>query len=191
MAAYTSFLEVLTRYYKRPEMLERNEASLEAQTCDDWEQTLLIDNIGRGIGWSVENLGRYASQLTGRYIWILDDDDECIRPTLVAELKEIAGRCDPDVIMLRMDHGPRGVLPEPGFWESKPQLGHIGISAFVVKREVWQANAGAWIPGAYHSDFIFIAAVFAVRPAVYWHNVIASQVQRVSLGKPERIDNAG
>lgn len=181
-----AFLEVLTRCYKRPTLLARNQASLRAQTCDDWTQTLLIDDVGRGINWSHENLTRCAPALNGQYIWLLDDDDECIRPTLVAELKAIVATHNPDVIMLRMDHGPRGILPEPGYWGNAPEHGHIGVSAYVVRREVWQAHAEAWSPGVYHSDFNFIAAVVSDNSvAVYWHEVIASRVQQIGLGRPE------
>jgi len=180
------FLEVVTRCYKRPEMLARNQASLKTQTCENWTQTLLVDDVGRGVEWANENLGNYAPQLTGDYIWILDDDDECSRETLVEELYQIA-KYKPDVIMLKMDHGPRGILPDLGYWGEPPVHAHIGISAYVIRRELWQIYAGEWFPGVYFSDFVFIAAVFQSDPVVYWHNVIASKVQRISLGQPERV----
>lgn len=183
------FLEVVTRCYKRPAMLRRNQAGLQAQTCADWKQTLLVDGIGRGIEWASENLGMYGPMLVGRYIWLLDDDDECICPTLVTELKEIAEAHNPDVIMLKMDHGPLGILPRPVDWGQGVTLGGVGCSAFVVRREVWQAHATAWLPGAYHSDFNFIAAIFASQPLVYWHDRVASRVQRISQGQPERTDD--
>lgn len=186
MAASEPFLEIITRVFRRPAMLERNQASLEAQTDPDWRQTLLIDEQGRGINRSHENLGRYALKLVGRYIWILDDDDLCIRPTLVAELKLIVTAHRPEVIMLKMDHGPRGVLPGPADWGREVKLGGVGVSAYVVRRDLWQFHAGAWSPGVYYSDYNFIAAVLAAKPRVYWHDVIASRVQRISLGQPER-----
>lgn len=182
-----TFLEILTRCYKRPELLERNQASLAAQMLTNWQQTLLIDPVGRGIPWASENMGNYAPKLQGEYIWILDDDDECIQPTLFMELYRIHLTYNPDVIMLKMDHGRRGILPDEGYWGRPPVQAHIGVSAYVVRRELWQQQAWAWSPGVYHSDFNFIAAVFQSRPRVYWHNVIASQVQRISLGQPERI----
>lgn len=179
------FLEVVTRCFQRPLMLKRNQASLWAQTCSDFKQTLLMDNLGLGIVWAAENLGKYAPHLVGEYVWLLDDDDECIRPTLVAELKEIALLGRPEVIMLKMDHGPLGVLPPAEDWGRTVGLGRVGCSAYVVRREVWQAHAGAWFPGEYASDYRFIAAVFESGPRVYWHDVVASRVQRISRGKPE------
>ncbi len=168
-------------------MLKRNQASLAAQTDGDWEQTFLIDQVGLGIDRANESLGEYAPQLKGRYIWILDDDDKCIRPTLVAELKAIVAQHQPqpDVVMIQMDHGPRGILPDDERWGLPPEQGGIGISAYVVKWSVWQYNAWAWTPGVYHGDYNFIATVFAGKPTVYWHKVIASRVQQISLGKRE------
>ena len=176
-------LEVLTRCYKRPKMLAVNMASLDAQTCDDWEQTLLVDDVGRGIGWSYTNMAAQAADLNGDYIWILDDDDECIRSTLVAELKGIVEAHNPDVIMVKMDHQERGILPNAQ-WGCEPKQGDIGCSAYIVKREVWQQHAGHF--GAHYAgDFDFIKAIFASGATVYWHDVIASRVQRISLGAAE------
>lgn len=179
------FLEVLTRCYQRPAMLAANKRSIARQSCPSWQQTMLIDREGYGVEGAYARLSAYAPELTGRYIWILDDDDECARPELVAELFEIAAEHDPDVIMLRMDHGPLGVKPEDPYWQHTPAFGHVGCSAYVVRREVWQKYAYAFLPGAYHSDYRFIATIFASSPAVYWHDVIASRVQRISKGSPE------
>lgn len=179
------FLEVLTRCYKRPAMLAVNMASLENQTDQDWEQTFLIDTVGRGIGWSYQNLAAYAPELTGAYIWILDDDDVCARVELVGELKAIAWVHDrPDVIMVRMDHGPLGVLPGPLGWLGRPAQGDIGVSAYIVRQDVWKAHSAAF--GAHYAgDYDFIASVFDSEPRIYWHDVIASRVQRISKGAIE------
>ena len=180
-----AFLEVLTRCYKRPAMLAVNRASLAAQTDGDYVQTLLVDDVGRGIAWSHENMGAYAAQLTGAYVWVLDDDDTCICPTLVADLKAIARRYMPDVIMLRMDHGAGRVLPDAR-WGMSPIYGQIGVSAYVVRRQVWQHHAHAWTPGWYGSDFSFIDSIWrAGRWQFYWHDCIASAVQQQSFGKAE------
>lgn len=184
------FLEVLTRVYKRPQMLAANQASLDDQTNDDWEQTLLVDEVGRGVGWSYEQLTAYAPKLTGEYIWLLDDDDLCVYPALVADLKAIVAVASvaahvPDVVMVRMDHGERGVLPPDRFWGLPPRQAAIGCSAYIVRRAVWQAHAGALAPGHYASDFDFIEAIWQSRPRVYWWDIVASRVQRISYGRPE------
>lgn len=179
-------LEVITRTYRRPKALMRNQASMAAQTSDDWCQTLLTDWVGRGIGASHVALADHAPHLVGDYIWVLDDDDECILPTFVAELARWV-RSDPDVVMVCMDHGPElGVLPDPVAWGHPPIEGRIGISAYVVRRAIWQDHADAWRSARYQSDFDFISAVFADRPKICWWGVVASRTQAGrNLGRPE------
>lgn len=180
------FLEVLTRTFnQRPRMLTNNIESLMNQDCPDWLQTILSDEEARGVAWAQENMANYSTHLQGEYIWILDDDDMAIHPALVCELKDIAREHQPDVIMVKMDHKERGVLPDSAHWGKPPVHGFIGCSAYIVKRELWQAHAGAFLPGTYSSDFTFIKSIFDSEPSIYWHDVIASQVQRIGLGKPE------
>ena len=182
-----AFLEILTRYYKRPTLLAANARALAEQTDPDYVQTILADDVGLGIGASYERLADYAPRLVGEYVWILDDDDICTRPTLVAELKTIVQDDNPDVVIVKMDHGPRGVLPGLGRWEQPPVCGEIGVSAFIVRQNVWKAHAQAFLPGDYVSDFRFISAIFDSGASVFWHNVIASKVQQIGLGKPEAV----
>lgn len=178
------FLEVLTRVYKRPTMLQINMESLRRQTDQDFTQTFLVDDVGRGIEWSHENMAAYAPRLVGDWVWCLDDDDMCILPTFVEGLKAIAVLNAPDVIMVRMDHGYGRILPSAR-WGRSPQMSEIGASAYVVKRGLWQAHAGAMVPGKYTSDFELISSIWRDSPAVYWWDVIASRVQRQSLGAAE------
>jgi hypothetical protein len=164
-------------------MLAHNQASLAAQTDNDFTQTLLNDPDGRGIAWANRNLGQYAPFLVGQYIFILDDDDMLICPTFIAELKEIVKAHRPDVIFVKMDHKKRGILPDKS-WGCEPKHSDIGCSGFVVRRKIWQKFSRHW-DASYAGDFGFISAVFASNPKVFWHDVIASQVQRISNGAAE------
>jgi len=186
------FLEVLTRCYQRPQSLARNQASLDAQTDPDWVQTLLIDEVGRGVPWANRQLGLYAPQVEGDYVWILDDDDECIRPMLVAELKAIVEAHHPDLIMVRGDCGKHGILPPDALWGKPPRFVHICMSGFVVRRAVYQAYAGAW-PDDVGGDFVFVSAVYAAMPVdrVYWHDEVVMQIQSKGDGRPESGKPAG
>jgi hypothetical protein len=177
------FLEVLTRTYKRPVMLAANQASLRGQSCLDYTQTLFNDPDGRGIAWSYLNLASYAPFLVGDYIWILDDDDMAVSQTLIADLKAIAEAHNPDVIMIKMDHAERGILPG-GRWQKSPVIGGIGCSAFVVKRAIWQHHS-RHLGAHYSGDFQFINSIFERDYEIYWFDCIASKVQRISLGMPE------
>lgn len=178
-----AFLEVVTRAYRRPQMLRHNRASLERQTCGDWTQTILIDDVGRGIAWAYAQLATFEP--SGEYLWILDDDDLCLDADLVADLKDITSWIAFDVIMLKMDHGNGHILPDDAHWERPPAQGYIGASAFVVSRATWMGHRHVFAPGRYESDYDFIRAVYAATEGVFWHDTIASKCQRVSKGLPE------
>lgn len=180
------FLEIVTRCYKRPHMLARNIASLEAQTASNWRQTFLPDDEGRGVPWANANLGAYAPALVGDYVWVLDDDDMCSRPTLCAELEAIVASRNPDVIMIRGDVAHLRTVPDKLHWRQTPQRGHVGMPCFIVRRDVWQAHAHAFTE-AIAADYSFIAEVFRHVPAerIYWHDVVGFEVQRISAGAPE------
>ena len=177
------FLRVLTRCYRRPQMLMRNIASLCDQTCEDWEQTLLVDTQGIGVGAAQRVLAEHGRYIQGEYVWVLDDDDECTRPTLVEELKGIVSVHDADVVMVRMAR-EGVVLPEDKYWGVPPVLGHVTCSAPIVRRALWQACSDAW-GESYSGDYDFIAALFDGNPGVYWHDCVASATQRISHGEPE------
>lgn len=176
-------IEVLTRCYKRPSMLAVNQASLDVQTDSDWQQTMLIDDVGKGVEWANRNLGAYGPHLEGDYIWVLDDDDECTRPALFAEVRGIVAVHNPDVIMVRGDVGNE-ILPDDRWWGKPPQKYQIGMSNFIVRRDLWQTHASAF-PRALCADYIFISAVCATTNNIHWHDVLAYRTQRVSRGKPE------
>jgi glycosyltransferase involved in cell wall biosynthesis len=146
---------------------------------------MLVDGEGRGVGAAQAALANFAPYVTGEYVLILDDDDTCIRPRLVQEVKAIVSEHRPDAIMVRMDHGNGRVLPDDAHWQREPQLSYIGCSAYIVKRAMWQRFAPVFGGAEYTSDFDFINAIFGSDPDIYWFDVIASQVQRVSQGQPE------
>lgn len=181
-----TFLEVITRCYARPEMLAKNKAAFERQTSRNFVQTFLVDDIGRGKVWAEDNLRANIQHFRGQYIWLLDDDDLCTRDTLVEELKAIAEAHNPDVIMVRMDHGPLGVLPPDDLWQQRPQAGRIGGSSVIVKRVVWFKHGHNWREGTNHADFEFIDSLFRDNSlSIFWLDVVASKVQRISWGNPE------
>jgi len=191
-----ALVEVVTRTYRRPGLLQRNIASLMRQSDDDWQQVFLVDTVGLGVGASYQRMAHH--QPLGEWVWVLDDDDECIHPGLVADVRRIAGE-GPEVrvIMVRMDHGGGlGILPDDLVWGKAPILGHVGVSSYIVRRDVWMWHAHAFGSGRYASDFDFIAAVFDAEaqgrrgaqregPFVVWHDVVASKCMVRGQGRSE------
>ena len=181
-----AFLEVVTRTYKRPAGLARNRASLAAQSDPDWTQTLLVDDIG--IGVEAANARLADVEPVGDYVWVLDDDDYCTRDDLVERLKSIvyAMLTPPAAIVVRMDHGSLGVLPDVGrFWGMVPPEGGIGCSALVTRADVWRQYREWWRTGRYAADYDFTAAVLRNETHVVWVDVVASAVSRRSVGRAE------
>ena len=183
-----AFLEVVTRTYRRPEGLARNQASLAAQTDADWVQTLLVDEIG--IGVEAANARLADVEPVGEYVWVLDDDDYCVRDDLVERLKSIIGAMltAPAAVVVRMDHGDLGVLPDVGrWWGLVPPEGGIGCSALVVRADVWRQYREWWRTGRYASDYDYIAAVLRNESHVVWVDWVVSRIQRRSIGRPEGV----
>lgn len=178
-----TFLEVITRTFgKRPKMLARNLESLTVQTDSDWCRTVVVDDKERGVAWAVGNLA--TVEATGEYVWVLDDDDLCCRPTLVAELKDITERIAPDVIMVKAYHAKFGMLPSRANWTSRPVLGNVGTSCYIVRRDVWNAHHDAWTE-RYDGDYWFIDALWNAKCSVYWHPVTAAYYPQQSIGAGE------
>ena len=176
-------LEIVTRCYKRPSMLAANQASLAQQTCTDWQQTLLIDDVGIGVVAANTQLATFAP--TGRYVWLLDDDDLCVYPGLVADVLALEAERNPELIMVRFDHDYLGVLPEPAYWQRPPECGRIGGSGVISRADLWMQCRGEWMTGRYESDCDYVRAAYRTAHNIVWHDVIAGMVQRISRGAPE------
>lgn len=180
------FLEVVTRTYRRPVGLARNQASLAAQSDPDWAQTLLVDD--EGIGVEAANARLADVEPVGSYVWVLDDDDYCVRNDLVERLKSIveAMLTAPAAVVVRMDHGELGVLPDVDrWWGMVPPEGGIGCSALIVRADVWRQYREWWRTGRYAADYDFVSAVLRDETHVVWLDWVASAVSRRSVGRPE------
>jgi hypothetical protein len=139
------------------------------------------DAYGVGIAATYERLAEYEPE--GDWQWLLDDDDLCVYPQLVEDLQQI-DRLNVDVVMAKMERDGH-VLPDKFTWHRPPQLGHICVSCFIVRRDVWMNYRHAFAPGEYASDFNFIHAVFQGKTSVYWLDKVIAKTQRISKGKPE------
>lgn len=182
------FLEVVTRAYKRPTMLARNIASLRAQTDPDYSQVLLVDEIGIGVPEANAVLSRFVPM--GEWVWVLDDDDMCIYDNLIADLKRVSTETpDIDAIMVRMEHECGIILPSDEDWKTgRMKLGGVGMSAPIVRRSTWANHCHAFASGNYYADFDFIFSLFKSKPRLGWLDVVASKVQRQSVGRTENED---
>lgn len=118
-------------------------------------------------------------------MWILDDDDECIEPAFIERLKTFTQDDPPAVVIVRMDHGPLGVLPAEATWGQRPHVGGIGVSGFVVRADVWEATHDLW-QERYDADGLYIGSLWDMGYRFGWLDVVASRCQRfMSSGRGE------
>ena len=179
----TPFLSIVTRCYKRPQMLRQCLASVDAQTCDKWEQLLIYDEVGRGVGWANRQFAAQAHHIAGAYVLMLDDDDAFACDDAVQMLQD-ATVDNPEMVIFRGDHLHHGILPTDKVWQKRPQATHISGQDFITRVDVWRR----WIPyfGVERmGDITFLNVVWPNVKNVVWLDKVLVKQQRVSLGAAE------
>lgn len=175
-----TFLTVVTRCYKRPEMLAANRQSLGAQTSQDYEQLFVVDDVGLGVGHANRALATVTP--AGDYVLVLDDDDILTDVRAIELLKEATTE-KPDLVIFRVDHDHLGILPNDLIWGKRPLKGHIGSCSFIARRDVWEKYIHRFGVDEC-GDYAFLHAVWADRPYVVWLDELLAGVQRISKGQP-------
>ena len=174
------FLSVVTRCYKRPEMLAANVASLEEQTDQDYEQLFIVDEVGRGVGWANQALA--GAEPAGDYVMVLDDDDMLTNYRAI-ELLKLATADQPEIVIFKADHARLGILPRPTVWGKRPIRGSIGSCDFISRRDVWDKHITAFGTMAC-GDYNYLRSVWQDGPEVIWLDELLASVQRISRGVP-------
>ena len=185
-----TFLTVVTRCYKRPDMLVENMTSLEGQTDPDYEQLFIVDFEGRGIGWANRALG--TVEPAGEYVMVLDDDDMLTNDRAIELMKAATPKIQrygrptierPDMLIFKASHDGLGILPSPAIWGKRPLKGHIGSCDFISRRDVWERHIHRFGVDE-GGDYAYLHAVWMDRPKVVWLDEVLAGVQRISHGEP-------
>jgi hypothetical protein len=186
------FLTIVTGTYRRPIMLRRNMASVQAQSDQDVEQVFLEGDDQSGIDGFHRRLAENQERYRGQYIYILPDDDLLVDLEFVGGLRTIVEEWDPDVIMVKANKLRLGILPDAMTWGQWPVLGHVDILNYVVCAPLWKRFSASfakrdhpYYDGAYAGDFSFIYDVFSTNPRVLWWDRVVARSQRISHGRPE------
>jgi hypothetical protein len=182
------FLTIITRCFKRPNGLSKNQSSIAELSDQDFEQIFITDSEGVGLAEANKSFGFVNDLIEGKYVFLLDDDDFITNPEMISELKKISDEYDPDVIFFRMtikNNQNGNYYPTTELcWGNKPIIARIGGSCFVVKSEVYKKFIHHFAKPRC-GDFYFIEAVFNSGAKVYWHDVKMCETGKVSRGKPE------
>ena len=177
--------EIITRAFRRPTMLAVNQRSVATSTYTNWKQTVIVDEVG--IGVPAANAMLASVDVTGDYIWILDDDDRLTSQNALEDVASKINNSDEnvDAIVVQMDHGRLGVLPSHAFWLKVPPRGQIGVSSIIASRQFWYRYRDRFLSARYDSDYDYVSAVLSSGGNIIWHDGIVSEVQRISRGAPE------
>lgn len=178
-----TFLQVVTRCYKRPNMLRKNIESLQLQDDQDFEQYFLVDTVGFGIGFANSILQDAPIEDDVEYVMILDDDDYLADSRAIAMMKE-AAKNKPDLLIFKADHKQLGILPSPFVWKRRPLLGRIGSCDFITRSDVWKKHIHAFAKEE-AGDYAFLRSVWDDKPQVVWLDALLASVQQISKGKTE------
>ena len=174
------FLSIYVPTYKRPRMLERCLASIDAQVDKDFEVVLIRDEIGIGIDGMYGDIQNHLDQIHGDYVFVLSDDNLITDVEFVAGLKTIIGVHNPDVIVFKNQI----IRVFPDIWNAAPELGHIDLSCFAVKADIWKSNADKW-GKCYEGDYHFIRSLWDQGFNFYWWDCTPIMAMQISKGASE------
>lgn len=192
----TPYFTIFTPAYKRPMALARNRASLAAQKCQDYEQIIMVDEVGRGFGWLARQFETFAPMAHGRYVLSLADDDELADSSSLADIRSAVELLDydPEVIVTRFgliwSSGHNVVIPEPEFWAREAVFqGHISGQNLIVRNDIYQKHAHDWRyeGDGYEFEIAHIQAI--LDPAngyrALWLPFMPARMQFRGLGRTE------
>lgn len=169
-------------------MLFNNVCSLRQQTTPDYQHIILPDEERRGVDWANGMMAdRDWSDIKGDYVMVLDDDDILSGPDVIITLESAAVDCwlengeHPDLFVVQMDHGPRGILPRDQFYREDglyPGRAQIGCSAVIPCRDLFIIAVKAY-KSKYDGDYDYIEACLDNAIAPNWLKFIASKVTQI------------
>ena len=173
-------LTIIFKCTKRPKGIRRALTAIRRQTDPDYQLLCLIDEKGRGMGWSNRNLMHTKQNITGDYIYTYEDDDEMIYDDFVKDLKKITSNrtVQHDLILVRA-YIKDELYPKEETWLKEPQPAKIGTPCFVSANRIYQEYIHyADVDGA--SDWEYISKVWE-KPnlKVYWWNEIVNKSFRM------------
>lgn len=177
-----AFLTIYTPTYKRPLALQVCIDSIKEQTRAGFiEHVIIPDEVGIGIDGVYREVPNNLDKVHGDYVLFLSDDDMLIDPEFMRKFYAYAIDGYPEVVIIKAEKSGR-ILPD--LWQHEPMLGHIDLACFVVRSDIWKANADKW-GQRYEGDYDFIKSLWDQGYNFKWLDIVAVKAQRISRGQPE------
>lgn len=174
------FLSIYLPTYKRPVMLAKCIESILKQNDQDLEVVLVRDDIGIGIDGMYGDIPNHLDEVHGQFVFVLSDDNLITDADFVSGLKAIVAEHQPDVVVFKN----QVASVQPDRWDCAPELGHIDLSCFAVKADIWKANADKW-GKCYEGDYHFIRSLWDQGFDFYWWDAMPIRAMQISRGLPE------
>lgn len=176
-------VSVITRIHgdRRPEGFKKNQESI-SKMKGDFEQIFIKDKKGMGLYYANSSFQLVLSEIKGKFVYLLDDDDYLVDYNIFNDIKDIQA----DVIFVKVWIGIRGggIYPQDNVWEQSPVRGSIGGGCVFVSKEIYFKFIHHF---AYErmGDFEFISRVFDSGARCVWLDRIVSKTFKVSRGRIE------
>jgi len=173
------FLSVITRTHPKPvDYLALNEQSLREQLDPDYEQTVIRDEVGRGLAWANRQFYEHRYDVDGDYVIMLDDDNVLATPHAITVLKAVTWDY-PNAVIFKADVGPHGILPTSLAWTQRRAIAwQIDGHCVVVRRDTWIEYIHEFNCDI-RGDAAFLAALTAADLRIEWLNAVLVRALRV------------
>lgn len=179
-------LTIVTRAYKKPKCLQRCIDSVRMQTDTDYEHIILEDPIGQGLAWADRLLGEQKYLNHGKYIMVLDDDDELTNRGFIALIQFLNKQYNPDLIIWRgyFSEIDYALPPIDHRFGATPARGLIGSFNYCAKKDLYDKHVHLCNSGI-AGDYDFLMAMFneTSKDKVHWLRKILVRTQQKSFGK--------
>lgn len=174
------YLTCYTPTYKRPKLLQRCKQSVFRQRTNV-EHVIIEDDIG--LGWGVyTDIRNHANKCHGKYVTILSDDNELVGDDVVRLLWKFVQDTNypPVVIWQGIINGTVCPWQKPG----RPRLGYINLGNGVIRNDVWQLTADAWLQSV-SGDFFYFDSLWERGYRFEWMKSVMWRANAVMEGQPE------
>lgn len=161
---------VITRSCHRDKFLAQHRGTVESQTFQAFDHIFVFDDGRRGVAYANECLSQ-VTDIRGRYVIVLDDDDVLVSGAL-AEIAEATENLPAMVLWkFRLRDKLKREVPEPEYWEKPPVFQHIAMGGWAVRTDLFLQNQKAFrvpmgadyafVNEAYKEDSVWIDKVLA------------------------------
>ena len=142
----------------------------------------------KGIQAADQALNENKHRVTGRYVYILDDDCILTDPEFIASVRDVAEAEAPGVIMVKSKRPPgppsrRPLVPLKEVWRGKLRHGSTNCLCYVIRADLWKEHIHMFGAKPWGGDWWFLEAVLETRPTVYWLDQIVADCRQLGRGR--------